>query len=237
MPSYDEYKVFWDKWKKGCTETNTVFDLERFVSYCNIKPGETLLEIGVGGGDTYTAISKITTRCFFGDFHYNAVYWQKKRNMNIQIAQFDGLYLPYKSKIFDKVLIRYVIHSLPTEDDRMKFLYEAGRVLKENGVMVLGKIPNKFGGYLSLRKYIRWKSIRSWIFGIQPFFTPLNIRKLNKTMRNMKLEVFHKRTIPTPAKCDGREKVKDVINKFGLSMITSNPLINEYVDLKYVKKG
>lgn len=46
---YLNFKRYWNQYLDGFPEKHIDFDSEQFVSYCNIRSDEKVLEIGIGG--------------------------------------------------------------------------------------------------------------------------------------------------------------------------------------------
>jgi len=184
----DDYFTYWNQWENGFIDP--LSDLRHWAEYCDVQPDDFVLEVGIGGGESYIE----TRHGFCGDLNDNATTYQKRKHPLIRIAQFDGRHLPFPADTFDKVLIRYLIHNLPTDNDRAMLFCEVHRVLKNGGIMVLGKVPRK--SYLHLSKYRNLTTINNWILCKKQYFTPQNIRKLNKQLKDIGFDFLHKRKMP-----------------------------------------
>ena len=187
---WSEYYNFWNQWKTGFSGGHE--ELSSFAEYCNVQPDEMVLEIGIGGGD----VNINTANYFVGDLNFNAVSHQKNKNPDLKLVQFDGRYIPFKDKCFDKVLVRYLIHNIPNENDRFTLFRDVQRVLKPKGLMVLGRVPDKTAGRLCFAKYLHLTSIKSWVLCRKEYFYPLSIGRLTRRLSLIGFDLVGSRKMP-----------------------------------------
>lgn len=231
--SYLKFKAFWNQFKTGFPDASN-FDAEQFVSYCNIQPQDHVLEIGMGGGNSLKLISEMTGSCIFTDFHWNACKTQKKIFPQLIIIKADGIQLPFKSRSFDKIVARYVIHNFPDHAFRTEFYKEMERIINDNGELILGKVPNKTGMFFDLRNYIDPK-FRHRLAKRHFMFWPLSIRKMKKELYNLGFQCIHIRKTPEPGLENIYYKFRCVARKFFLTLFYNNPIIYDFIDLKFKK--
>lgn len=128
---YDEYasefsssrQFFWD-------------ELKFLKEYAN--SGDNLLDIGCGNGRLSDMFENKNIRYTGVDFSKELIEIAKKeRGKNKRFIQANALKLPFKDNSFDTVFSIAVLHHIPSKENRKKFLSEAHRVLKPNGICVL----------------------------------------------------------------------------------------------------
>lgn len=103
---------------------------QKIANYCKdfVKPGENILDIGSGSGYISYVLQqnyKCSMTCL-DIIDYNQVC------QNFML--YDGTHMPFKDGIFDKALVVFVLHH---DDDPIRLLQEAKRVLKSGGLLVI----------------------------------------------------------------------------------------------------
>jgi ubiquinone/menaquinone biosynthesis C-methylase UbiE len=236
----ERYKKLWDRWEKGFLEKDSDFEIYQYILYSNIDTGDYVLEIGIGGGTSAELISKTTKNAVFGDLHFMTLMYQKMRQP-FKLVQFDGRFLPFSDESFNKVLIRATIHNLPFDTDRTQVFKEVGRVLKNDGCLILSKVPNRLGGLLTLSHYRRIESIKNWIINGNPFFCPINIFKLKFNAKKYGLVLqdirVSKQRLYNNKYSNIRNKLWSYYTKLFIPIFSKNPIFYDWVDMKFRKRG
>lgn len=235
-PKYVKFRNYWDRFPDGFPPGHYGYDPEDFVPFCDIQSDEKVLEVGMGAGRTCKLMTLKTSQCFFVDFHWAAVISQKKTSKNLNVINADGIRLPFKSETFDKVLARYVIHNFPGADFRTSFYKETFRILKYDGEMILGMVPNKVGMRCDLRNYIEprfWHRLRKK----NPTWYALSIKKMKEELRNLGFEYVHMRKTPEATTLEGNcyRRFRRLARRFFLPVLFKSPIIYNYVDLRFKK--
>ncbi|MFP4022785.1 MAG: class I SAM-dependent methyltransferase [Candidatus Paceibacterota bacterium] len=128
---YDEYasefsnsrQFFWD-------------ELKFLKEYVN--SGNSVLDIGCGNGRLSDLFKNEDIDYTGIDFSKQLIEIAKKeRGKNGTFVQATALDLPFKDSSFDKVFSIAVLHHIPSKEKRDRFISEAHRVLKPNGICVL----------------------------------------------------------------------------------------------------
>ena len=231
-PRYMKFRDYWNRYPKGSPTKE--FDAIQFVSYCDIEPNDTIIEIGMGGGQTCVLIADRTNHCIFMDFNWNAVITQKEKNRNLKIVNGDGIKTPFRSRSFSKILVRNVIHNFPGNVFRTQFYEESSRIIKNNGELIFGLIPNQIGTYFELENYINpkwWHRLRrkhgTW--------WPISIREMKKELCGLGFEFVHIRKTPEPTKKNVYYQLRQLVRRFFLPVFFNNPIIYSHIDIKFKK--
>ncbi|MFP4617175.1 MAG: class I SAM-dependent methyltransferase [Candidatus Paceibacterota bacterium] len=128
---YDEYasefsnsrQFFWD-------------ELKFLKEYVN--SGNSVLDIGCGNGRLSDLFKNEDIDYTGIDFSKQLIEIAKKeRGKNGTFVQATALDLPFKDSSFDKVFSIAVLHHIPSKEKRDRFISEAHRVLKPDGICVL----------------------------------------------------------------------------------------------------
>ena len=106
-------------------------DLAFILKYTTQK--DKVLDLGCGNGRLYQALGKCNYTGI--DNSERLIEIAKETGGNFMVA--DVFSLPFEDNTFDKVYSIAVLHHIPSKELRIKFLKEAERVLKENGVLIL----------------------------------------------------------------------------------------------------
>ncbi len=100
-----------------------------------ILKGDKVLDLGCGNGRFYSFFKRAE---YFGiDSSRNLIKIAKKKYPKANFLLADALNLPFPDNYFDKVFSIAVFHHIPSKHFRIRFLKEARRVLKRNGIFVL----------------------------------------------------------------------------------------------------
>ena len=127
-----------------------------------INEGEKILDFGCGTG-TLLIIAKIR----FPNAYLSGVDIDenileiaskkiKRRNLDIELKKYSGDKLPFRNNFFDKVMSSLVFHHL-NKEQKINSLEEIYRILKKNGLVVIGdfgKPQNKLVWLMA--KIISW---------------------------------------------------------------------------------
>lgn len=121
------------------------------------KPGDVILDVGCGTGRITSKILEKGCKVVAIDFSGESLKICKSRcnelNLqdNIYLIKSDACNLPLKANIFDKCFSSEVFEQIPSEEERLRMLYELHRILKINGKLFLTTFNH------SLRKLISGK--------------------------------------------------------------------------------
>jgi SAM-dependent methyltransferase len=99
--------------------------------------GEKVLDLGCGNGRYFEYLKEKNVDYFGVDNSDKLIELAKNRypGVNFQIA--DAFNLPFSDNFFDKIVSIAVLHHIPSEELRIKFLKELKRVLKPGGILIL----------------------------------------------------------------------------------------------------
>ena len=121
-----------------------------FIQDFKPKKGK-ILEIGCGNSRNLIPFAKLNFQCQAIDFSPKMILEVKKfsakNNIKINLKLADMTNLPYKNDYFDYILHIASLHNLEKQEDRLKSLQEAYRVIKPNGLLLLtvwNKLQFKF---------------------------------------------------------------------------------------------
>lgn len=231
---YLQFRDYWDQFADGFPEKYINYDSEHFVSYCNILSEEKVLEIGIGGGSSCKMASKKSINCTFMDFNWKAVFAQKRRFPCLNIVCADGVKLPFKPKSFDKVLARYVIHNFPDHNFRTDFYRESARTIKNNGELILGNVPNRIGMFFDMKHYLE-PQLRHRLSKPGGTFWPLSISKMKEELHGLGFKFVHIRKTPEPTIEKMYYRFRQLARRFLIPLFINNPIIYNFVDIKFKK--
>lgn len=102
-----------------------------------IKKGDKVLDLGCGNGRYYQYFKDKETEYIGIDNSEKLIEIAKKKHLFADFRTGDALNLPFPNNYFDKVVSIAVLHHIPSEKLRKKFMEEARRVLKDNGILVI----------------------------------------------------------------------------------------------------
>jgi arsenite methyltransferase len=147
--------LYWSKFKK-VQMRKEIFDMVQW------RGDEHVLDIGCGRGLMLIgAAERLTTGRAIGIDTWEA----KDQSANslqaalenvrlasvqdsAQVQTADCRHLPFKDQSFDIVVSHWVVHNLPSEEDRNLAIFEMARVLRAEGKLILCDIENR-GSYLA----------------------------------------------------------------------------------------
>lgn len=115
----------------------------RFASdYCS---GKEVLEVACGSGQGLGYLAKKAKHVVGGDYDVKIVDIAKKHYKDrFEIKQIDAHNLPYPDNSFDVVIMYEAIYYLSNPE---KFILEAKRVLKKEGILIIGTANKEWPGF------------------------------------------------------------------------------------------
>jgi ubiquinone/menaquinone biosynthesis C-methylase UbiE len=102
-----------------------------------IFTGEKVLDWGCGNGRFYEIFAKMGVDYFGVDVSEKLIKIAKKQYSRAKFQVISSFNLPFPDNFFDKILSIAVFHHIPSQEFRLKFLKEARRVLKTDGILIL----------------------------------------------------------------------------------------------------
>ncbi len=110
---------------------------EMLFLFDDLKEGERVLDLGCGNGRWFPVFREKKVEYFGVDFSKKLVQIAKEKFPESNFLVADALNLPFPENFFDKIYSIAVLHHIPSEIFRIKFLKEAKRVLKKEGKLIL----------------------------------------------------------------------------------------------------
>lgn len=100
------------------------------------KKGDRVLDLGCGNGRLFGALQGKSIDYIGVDNSQGLliIAGQKYPSVNFQLS--DGFNLPFRDNFFDIIYCIAVLHHIPSNNFRLRFLAEAKRVLQPNGLFV-----------------------------------------------------------------------------------------------------
>lgn len=102
-----------------------------------ITKGEKVLDLGCGTGRYFKSIKEKGADYFGVDNSQKMIEVAKERYPEAKFQVADSLNLPFSDKSFNKIYSIAVLHHIPSKEFRLKFLKEARRVLRQDGLLIL----------------------------------------------------------------------------------------------------
>ena len=99
--------------------------------------GDKVLDLGCGNGRNIIYFNEKLTEYYGVDNSVELIRLAKKKYPQKNFRVDDALDLSFAGSFFDKVYSIAVLHQIPSEKLRLRFLKEAKRVLKPKGLLVL----------------------------------------------------------------------------------------------------
>ncbi|MBT3292680.1 class I SAM-dependent methyltransferase [Candidatus Peregrinibacteria bacterium] len=151
IESYDSIAKEWDISR---SDNRASFFLLRD----RISKGSKVLDIGCGNGRLFPFLRDEFNVSYTGmDNSKELIEIAKKRYPEASFEVADALALPYEDETFDFVTSFAVLHHIPGELNRQKFVEEITRVLKPNGKALI-TVWNVFQPrYI---KYLKWRRLK-----------------------------------------------------------------------------
>lgn len=135
-PSHPNY----ERWKRSREISDERGEFVKSIIEKNILcEGLSILDLGSGEGGTAKIFSKKNLVVSF-DINVNRLQNQKSQGKFINLINGNALFLPFKEKSFDVIILQDVIEHVPNTERLIKNIYES---LKQNGVIYLST-PNRF---------------------------------------------------------------------------------------------
>ena len=100
-------------------------------------PREKVLDLGCGNGRLLQIFKEIDINYTGTDSCEKLIEIAKKNYPSANFQVVDALNLPFPTNHFDKVYSVAVLHHIPSEELRLKFLEGIKRVLKPNGLLII----------------------------------------------------------------------------------------------------
>jgi len=105
--------------------------------YHYASPKDKVLDLGCGNGRLLQIFKDIDINYTGVDNSEKLIEIAKKTYPSATFLVADALHLPFPSDCFDKIYSVAVLHHIPSEELRLKFLEEAKRVLRPQGLLIL----------------------------------------------------------------------------------------------------
>ncbi len=180
-------------------------DIKKLSEY--IQEGDKILDSGCANGRLAEALKnkKIDYYGIDSSEKLIKIAQEKYKNYsNITFQKANALELPFTDNFFDKVYSIAVIHHIPTEEFRLKYLQEIFRVLKPKGLLILRvwNLWKRKTGLKLILKYSFLKIIGKSNLDFKDIFLPWKDNQGN-ILINRYLHCFTKKEIIFLAKKTG----------------------------------
>jgi len=99
--------------------------------------GDKVLDLGCGNGRFFEILKGKSINYIGVDSSEKLIKIARERYPGARFQVADALSLPFSDDSFDKIYSIAVLHQIPSGEFRVKFLKEARRVLKQDGLLIL----------------------------------------------------------------------------------------------------
>jgi len=103
----------------------------------HIEKGDQILDLGCGNGIFYEAVKDLDVDYTGADTSKELIGICKEKYPSAKFLVVEPFSIPFPDNTFDKIFSLSVIHHIPTDSFREKFLAEIKRVLKPEGLLAL----------------------------------------------------------------------------------------------------
>jgi len=112
-----------------------IWDLKPWVKYA--KPNSKVLDLGCGNGRFFELLKNKNIDYTGIDNSKELIGLAKEKYFNQKFLVGNALNLPFKDNSFGLIYSMAVLHHIPSKELQLRFLKEAKRVLKKDGLLVL----------------------------------------------------------------------------------------------------
>lgn len=139
-----------------------------------VREGEKILDLGCGNGRLLEIFKGKSIDYIGVDNSEKLIEIAKKNHPNSKFQVADALILPFPNNYFDKVYSIAVLHYIPSEEFRIRFVKEAKRVLKPNGLLLLTvwDLWRRFDSLKLIIKFAIFKIFRQTELDLKDIFVP-----------------------------------------------------------------
>jgi len=102
-----------------------------------VKPNDNVLDLGCGNGRLLDLLKNQKINYIGVDNSSALITLAQKKYPGVDFRTGNALNLPFPDNYFDKIYSIAVLHHIPSQELRLKFLKEAKRVLKPEGLLIL----------------------------------------------------------------------------------------------------
>jgi ubiquinone/menaquinone biosynthesis C-methylase UbiE len=174
------------------------------------QEGDRVLDLGCGNGRLIELFKDLRNIEYIGvDSSEKLVEIAKKnqgsRIKNQEFLTADALSLPFENNHFDKIYSIAVLHHVPSEELRLRFLDKAKRVLKPGGLLILTVWNLRYDKFWQILKFAVLKMLRRSKLDFKDVFIP---------WKNSKGEILARRYIH----CFGKRELKNLAEKAGFQI-------------------